>query len=588
MVALSTAVDPNAVARVVGIKTDFVNLRGTTPYLPMRIAVIGQGNTASQASYATTKNTVTSAKTVGDTYGYGSPLHLAVLQLLPQNGDGVGIIPVTVYPLKDDAAGVAAGGRITPTGTQTTQDSYKIVINNIDSQSFVLAVGDAVADALDLIIPAINAIAEMPVIASYGDVSAGAAVPGGGNTGNGTFGVITPVEPDVLGGTYTLECTNDAVAGSEVFSVTDPAGVAQDNLTVGVAYADHFTTTLSAGGVNFVVGDTFTIAMTATRVDLTAKWQGVSGNDIYAELDGTAAGITFAFTQPTGGLNEPDTSTATDQIGSIWETLIVNCLSVTDTDTLDDYNTFFDARWGALVKKPAIVFSGENRSAVATAYAIPAARKTDRVNSQIVGVGSNNLPFVVAARAVSRVAVIANNNPPVDYAGQRLNGLVPGLDSEQWNYTEQNSAVTNGSSTINVVDNLIELSDTITFYHPDGETPPAYRYVCDLVKVWNVIFNLALIFEDDNWKGKVLIPNDQATENPDARKPKDAVTAIANMIDSLGLQAIISDPETAKGTIQAEINATNPKRLDIAFTYQISGNTNIISIDADFGFFFGS
>ena len=44
--ALSTAVDLSAVARVVGIKTEFVNLRGgNVVNLPQRIAVFGQGST---------------------------------------------------------------------------------------------------------------------------------------------------------------------------------------------------------------------------------------------------------------------------------------------------------------------------------------------------------------------------------------------------------------------------------------------------------------------------------------------------------------------------------------------------------------
>ena len=58
--AISTAVDASAVARVVGIRTEFVDLRGgRVTLLPQRIAVIGQGNTAS--TYPTTKLQVTSA-----------------------------------------------------------------------------------------------------------------------------------------------------------------------------------------------------------------------------------------------------------------------------------------------------------------------------------------------------------------------------------------------------------------------------------------------------------------------------------------------------------------------------------------------
>ena len=59
------------------------------------------------------------------------------------------------------------------------------------------------------------------------------------------------------------------------------------------------------------------------------------------------------------------------------------------------------------------------------------------------------------------------------------------------------------------------------------------------------------------------------------------------MIESLGLNAIISDPDTAKTRTVAGINEQNPKRLDARATVQLAGNTNIKSVDLDFGFYFG-
>jgi hypothetical protein len=128
----------------------------------------------------------------------------------------------------------------------------------------------------------------------------------------------------------------------------------------------------------------------------------------------------------------------------------------------------------------------------------------------------------------------------------------------------------------------------VTFYHPDGDPTPAYRYVVDVVKLQNILFNLDLIFATAEWDGAPLIPDDQPTANRSAKKPKNAVAAVASMVDRLGLEAIISDPTTAKASISAEINGSNPKRLDLEFTVQLSGNTNIISVDFNFGFFFGT
>lgn len=491
---ISSAVDASAVARVLGIKTNFKDLRGGgILFLPQRVALIGQGSTAS--TYSALKAQVTSALEVAQTYGFGSPLHLAALQLLPTNGDGIGTIPLTVYPLVDDASGVASVGDITIAGVQTEAASYIVRINNIDSEPFVIDAAESVTDAAVKAAAAINASLNMPV------------------TATSALGVIT----------------------------------------------------------------------------VTSKWEGTSANDLYIEVIGsTTAGSTFAFTQPVGGLVNPDVDDALNQVGDVWETMFLNCMDIADVTTLGKFATFGEGRWGALTRKPMVAFTGNLATTVTLATAVPDARKTDRTNAQLVAPGSNDLPFVTAARQLARIVVVANNNPPRDYGSQDATGLTPGTDGEQWDYTERDVAVKAGSSTIQVKDGVVNLSDTITFYHPDGDPIPAYRFVVDIIKLQNIIFNLDLIFATAEWDGAPLIPDDQPTTNRDAKKPKAAVAAVAAMLDSLGLNAIISDPETAKANTLAEIDGSNPKRLNVATTVQLSGNTNIISVDLNFGFFFGT
>ena len=494
MSSISSAVDASAVARVVGIKTEFKNLNGGVIALPQRVALVGQGNTAS--TYAVTKTQYTSAFAVGAAYGFGSPLHLAALQLLPVNGDGIGTIPLTVYPLEDNPGSSAISeGDITPGGSPTVAASYIVKINNISSEAFVISVGDTVAEIVTAMTVAINAVLEMPMIAT-------------------------------------------------------------DSTTV---------------------------------VDLDSKWKGTSANDLFIEVVGsTTAGNTFAFTQPVGGLLNPVVTIALDQVGNIWETMFLNCMDIADTTTLDLYSTFVEGRWGPLVRKYCVVFTGNTITTVASATAVSNARTTDRSNSQLVAPASNDLPFVVAARQLARIVKLANDNPPHDYGSQDATGLTPGTDATQWLQTDRDAAVKLGSSTIEVRDEIVNISDVVTFYHPAGDTTPAYRYVVDIVKLMNVIFNLDLIFVTPEWDGAPLVPDDQPTTNRSAKKPKAAKTAIAKLIDELAKEAIISDPETAKTTIETDINGSNPKRLDVAFTIQLSGNANIISIDLNFGFFFGA
>ena len=494
--AISTAVDLSAVARVVGIKTEYKNLSpGNIFYLPQRVVVMGQGSTASNPSYSTDKVQVTSSAQAGETFGFGSPIHLAVRQLLPVNGDGVGTIPVTVYPLKDDGSGVASTGDITPTGAQTINAQYSVKVGNIESEQFVIAVGDTIADVTAKMTTAINAVLEMPVTASDG----------------------------------------------------------------------------------------------STVVNLTSKWAGVSANDLGVVVVGRVdAGTTFAVSDMTGGLVNPEIEDALAQIGNVWESMIINCLNLSDTSKLDTFQTFGEGRWGALTKKPLMVFTGNTEADLNTAITIPDARRDDYTNSVINLPGSPELPFVVASRAVSRIASRANNNPAYGYGSMPLTGLEPGPDSQQWNYLQRDTAVKAGASTIEVKDGVAYISDTVTFYHPQGNPLPEYRYVVSIVKIQQVLFNLDLEFNSVKWDGSPLIPDNQPTSNPQAKKPKMVVSTLAAITDSLASSAIISEPEYTKTNTKAQISEQNPNRIDSVYPIKISGNANIFSFDLDWGFYFGT
>lgn len=582
-------VDASAVARVLGIETSFQDRRaGGVLFLPQRIVVLAQG--ASDAVYSSAKRQVTSAQEGGMVYGPGSPIHLSLRELFPLNGDGVGTIPVTVLPLSDHASGVAAAGAITPTGSQSRQAAYRVKVNNILSEIFVIPVGATVTAVCAAVGQAVAAVLEMPVKVTYA-YGALTATPDAGNTGDGTVTGLS-VSGSPVPGDYTLECTAVAVDGG-TFSLRDPSGdVVASGLALsgGTLAVDEggLAFTITDGVTDFAEGDSFVIAVPATAVNLTAKWKGASGNALHVEVEGEDYGVTYTVTQPTGGLANPDVQSALDLIGNVWESLGLNALEITDTTALDTLQAFGEGRWGALVRKPLVFFTGVTESAVGVATAVSSTRREDRVNAQLVAPGSRDLPFVVAARQLARIAKVANNNPPTDYGSQRATGLTPGDDSVQWDYAQRDQAVKAGSSTIVVKDHVVNIGDVVTFYRPEGDPLPAYRHVVDLVKLQNVIFNIDLIFNREEWDGAPLIPDDQPTVNPKARKPLSAKAAVGDKLDSLALNAIISDAKTAKKNTVAVIDPGNPKRLNLTVPVQLSGNTNIIDVALQFGFFFGS
>jgi phage tail sheath gpL-like len=491
---ISTAVSAARVARVLGILAIFQDLRGgSAVFLPPRIAVLGQGNTAS--TYASAKVTLSNgAAEAASLYGFGSPIHAAVQRLLPVTGDGVGSTPITIYPLQDGTT--PAEKTITPSGVPTEDFVASVKLGGRQSQNIAIPAGSTVAQMVTLIFAGINGTLDMPMLA-----------------------------------------TDDT-----------------------------------------------------TEVTCTAKWGGLSGNDITAEITGGAtAGTSFVIADTVAGAGDPipaDITTILSEMGNVWDNVLVNCLTWTNTAALDAIKAHGDGRWGALVHAPYVALTATPEAVAATLIAAGDLRKDDRINSTISVPGALDMPWEYAARAAVRITGRMDSNPASDYANLQLSGLRTGLDSEQFDTDQRDLLVKAGISTVEVVAQSYEMSDTVTYYHPDDEPIPGYRYVVDLVKIFNTIFNIRLEFIKEEWDGAPLLNDDDPTKNPRAKKPKMAKAALASIVDGLAFEAILTKPATIKAGIEAGINATNPKRLDMKLTVLLSGNVNIRSVDLNFGFSF--
>lgn len=491
MASLSTAVAADRVARVLGIKVEFVDLRGGAPfYLPPSIGVFAQPNHGQV--YVPGKTQITSQGQAAEIYGYGSPIHLIAQQLFPAFGDGVGSTLVTVFPLDDGT--VAAEWTITPVGVPSAAFTAVVTVGGKVSQNVGIAAGASVADMTAAIDAAVSAVLDMPV--------------------NSTDG--------------------------------------------------------------------------GTEVTFDSKWRGASANDIQVSIEGGAeAGVTFAVAQTVVGSGNPDVTTPLTLLGNTWHNLIINALDWTDTTNLDRYSLAGEGRWGSLVHKPMCVFTGTPETDIAVLTTAGNLRKSDRTNSTISVPGATAIPFMYAARAVVRIAQTMSTNPARDYARLTLSGLPAGPEEVQFDTNERDTLVKAGISTVEVVSGVFELSDTVTYYHPDDEPIPGYRFVKDQVKVWNGVFLVAVEFNQVKWDGAPIVDRADAAEveNPDAKDQDDFAAAIYVIIDSLVRDAMATKAADMKATVQVDFIL--PDRVDIKWTHILSSNGRIIAVDQSFGFFFG-
>ncbi|MDR2509250.1 MAG: hypothetical protein LBC77_01245, partial [Spirochaetaceae bacterium] len=153
------------------------------------------------------------------------------------------------------------------------------------------------------------------------------------------------------------------------------------------------------------------------ELPLTAKWKGASGNAIKVSIASEVPGVVFDVTHMTGGAVDSDAAPALALIGQVWETFILSCFAWDNESRLDQYQVFSEGRWGELEKKPCLIAHGCVDD-FATRTAITDQRKTDYANFLIQSTGSDELPFVIAAKGLlNDIMTTANSNPPTGYHG---------------------------------------------------------------------------------------------------------------------------------------------------------------------------
>ena len=344
--------------------------------------------------------------------------------------------------------------------------------------------------------------------------------------------------------------------------------------------------------IKLAIDSVLSMPVTTGEVDkgnlqLKAKWSGDLGNSIKVKIKANSPGIMFITQNLSGGALDPVVTPALEKIGIAWETFILNTFSYQSNSRLDIYQQFVEGRWTALEKKPCIVAHGCTDD-LDTRTEITHSRRNDYANFLIVSVGSHELPFVVAARALlNDIITTANRHPPQNYKGL-LTGLHCGPDDVQENTMQRNASITMGSSNNIKSGNIAELNDIVTFYHPQNEGKfPSKRYVVDIVKLTNIIYNVRLIMEQDILKGAPLVPDRDIVSSSVAIQPKTIRTMFINLADSLALAAIISDADFTKKNLTVSIDSSNPKRLNVTYPVKLSGNIEVFSTELFFGFYLG-
>jgi phage tail sheath gpL-like len=421
-------------------------------------------------------------------------------------------------------------------------------------------------------------------------------------SGTGIAGVPVYVmaQAEASGATATvivLTITGTATASkTHYLSIAGRKSLDAVNYAVNIVTGD--TATVIAGkyvaAINAVLGSPVTATNTAGAITLTAKWKGATGAGLTAvpDVNGNAAGLTYAITSNTAGTGTPDIATALTQFEQ-WYTLVLNSYGTAKLADLEAFNGAPDndnpsGRYSPDVFKPILSFFGSTESTVANLIAITdaTARKSNVTNVLSPAPGSAGMPYEAAANMLMLFANVAQSQPHSTAAGKSYRDMpIPdtGLIGEMSIYANRDSLKKKGCSTVTLKDGAYKVQDLVTTYHPDGENPLVFSEARYLVIDWNVKYGYGIL-EDTFLKDKTIVGDDQYTTVQNVIKVSDWKAICFTYFDSLAELGLIRDPEFSKDSLQVEVDATNPNRFNTAFDYIRTGTAEVESTTATVGF----
>lgn len=421
-------------------------------------------------------------------------------------------------------------------------------------------------------------------------------------TSNGVGGIPTIVYPLQEAGfacVKTVTVTGTAAgSGTHTIVINGRRGIDGASYNFDITDGDSASNiaTKIRTAVNSVIGSPVVASGSGADVVLTTKWVGISSNELTVTVDSNDidVSVTYAVANTTAGSGVPDINEAIDVFGSNWNTIVVNGLG-SATGILDALSTFNGApsatnptgRYAGIVMKPFISLFG-NRASDPTV--ITSSRKDDVTNAVCPAPYTAAFTFEAAANMAFLFAKVMNEKPHTDvnalfYPDMPIpsNGIIGAMSD----YNNRDTFVKNGSSTVDLVNGKYQVQDFVTCYHPDGETPPQFRYCRNLMLDFNVKFGYRLL-EEKFVVDHTIANDDDIVSVDNVIKPKQWKQVIDAYAEELGKRALIADVPFMQNSIQVGLSTVNPDRLETSFSYKRTGIARIASTTVEAGFNFGT
>jgi phage tail sheath gpL-like len=326
---------------------------------------------------------------------------------------------------------------------------------------------------------------------------------------------------------------------------------------------------------------------TAEQVDITAKWDGVTGNGITikanlgaSDADYAPGGTTATIAAMSSGANDPDISTALENFGDTQYTQLV--IPYNDDTTYGAVATKGTELYRASVKKPFMAYNGS--VALKSALTTLAAARNSKFFSVVPVPGSNTPYFEIGAEAAGAAARSAQLDPGRPGKKTALPGILP--PSEAWDYTDRNDLVKLGISTT-IVDGqgVVYIEDLCTTYTTENSIEvSAWRFVSTMTNIFNKIYQLDSVFALPPFDNCVVVDDASTTSKAYAVRPKTVKAYMVQLVDFWVDQAWSKNRDQIVAALVAEIDGVNPGRINTLVPDVIAAGGRIFAVKYEWDF----
>lgn len=380
-------------------------------------------------------------------------------------------------------------------------------------------------------------------------------------------------------GTVTAGTISLYIAGRRV-PVTVAAGLTADQIATAIRAAINADTHLpvaATGATNHFI--------------CTCRWKGITGNSIRLQqdlADGESlqepGGVTLTLTTMASGTVDPVLTTALANLGDTWYTEIVS--PYTDSTSLTAIDTAWTARIDPGVKRP---FAGIMASILGQSAFIALVNARNSPSTTIVPVESSpHAPYEIAAAVAGIAASRATANPGRPYRGATIPGIRRGTPPP-WTYAQRDAVISaGGSTTMPQTDTSVRIEDLATTYKLNsvGGADDSWRWMETIANIQEKIYSIEQVYSGPPFDAAVIVDDASVTAQPYAVRPKTAKAFAIRLIDELWVPyALTKDRDTVVAGIIAEINISNPGRLDILIPDVLAAGLKIIAGKIQWSFY---